>query len=67
MGNRIRVRILHIIIALANDPRHQTSSNLSGADNLWRIRVGDYRVVSLSPMMTCRRSRAASTRVTTRR
>lgn len=33
---------------LANDPRPEGSEKLKGSDeNLWRIRIGDYRVVYL--------------------
>jgi mRNA interferase RelE/StbE len=31
--------------ALADDPRPQGAVKISGDDNLWRVRVGDYRVV----------------------
>lgn len=33
------------ILALAEDPRPRGSKKLAGEDNLWRIRVGLYRVV----------------------
>ena len=33
------------IQALARNPRPAGCSKLTGADNDWRIRVGDYRVV----------------------
>ncbi|MCC7350176.1 MAG: type II toxin-antitoxin system RelE/ParE family toxin [Phycisphaerales bacterium] len=32
-------------MALADDPRTAGSVKLSGASGLWRIRVGDYRVI----------------------
>lgn len=42
---RIRVRILRSIAALAEDPRPAGVKHLTNTDNLWRIRIGDYRVV----------------------
>lgn len=33
------------IEALAGDPRPHGCRKLTGAEDLWRIRVGDYRVV----------------------
>ena len=33
------------ILALAHDPRPRDCKKLRGHNNLWRIRVGDYRVV----------------------
>jgi mRNA interferase RelE/StbE len=41
----IALRILARIESLAEDPRPRGCLKLSGSDNLWRIRVGDYRVV----------------------
>ncbi|MFH0793860.1 MAG: type II toxin-antitoxin system RelE/ParE family toxin [bacterium] len=38
-------RILHKIESLTHDPRPRGCRKLKGADVLWRIRVGDYRVV----------------------
>ena len=38
-------RIQPKIRELANDPRPPGCKKLRGAKNLWRIRVGDYRVV----------------------
>jgi len=41
-------RILPAILALADDPRPAGGKKLSGSrENLWRIRVGDYRVIYL--------------------
>jgi mRNA interferase RelE/StbE len=45
VDGRIRARILRNVAALADDPRPPGVKRLAGADNLWRIRVGDYRVV----------------------
>ena len=38
-------RILRRIEALALTPRPEGCRKLQGASNLWRIRVGDYRVL----------------------
>ena len=38
-------RVIARIEALASDPRPAGSRKLRGSGNLWRIRVGDYRVV----------------------
>lgn len=38
-------RIVPRIEALAHDPRPPGCRKLRGSRNLWRIRVGDYRVV----------------------
>ena len=38
-------RILPQIEALASDPRPVGCRKIQGADDLWRIRVGDYRVI----------------------
>jgi mRNA interferase RelE/StbE len=41
----IRLRILTALRALAVDPRPSGCRKLVGAQNRWRIRVGDYRVI----------------------
>jgi mRNA interferase RelE/StbE len=33
------------VAALEDDPRPPGATRLVGADDLWRIRIGDYRVV----------------------
>jgi mRNA interferase RelE/StbE len=38
-------RILKRIESLASNPRPSGCRKLEGAENLWRVRVGDYRVV----------------------
>ena len=38
-------RILKRIEGLKNDPIPRQSVKLSGAEQLWRIRVGEYRVI----------------------
>ena len=39
------VRVLNRIEALGQDPRPSGCRKLVGQGNLWRIRVGDYRVI----------------------
>ena len=39
------VRVLRQIEALRKDPFPRQSSKLAGAEQLYRIRIGDYRVV----------------------
>jgi mRNA interferase RelE/StbE len=41
----VQRRIVRAVEALSHDPRHTGSVKLSGEDNLWRIRVGQYRVI----------------------
>lgn len=41
----IRARVLRKIAVLEDDPRPPGATRLVSADDLWRIRVGDYRVV----------------------
>jgi mRNA interferase RelE/StbE len=38
-------RILKRVEALTRDPRPSGCKKLEGTDNLWRIRIGDWRVV----------------------
>ena len=38
-------RIVPSIRALAEDPRPPGCRKLTGSDNDWRIRIGDYRVI----------------------
>lgn len=40
-----RSRIAEAIDALANDPRRPGTRKLAGSESLYRLRVGDYRVV----------------------
>jgi mRNA interferase RelE/StbE len=41
----IRDRLLLEISSLAEDPRPAGAVKLTGSDNLYRVRVGDYRVI----------------------
>jgi len=45
LDRAVSVRVLKRIEALAHDPRPAGCRKLEGTDNLWRIRVGDWRVV----------------------
>ena len=46
LSNSVQRRIVSAIEALADDPRPPGVKKLAGqADNLWRIRVSDYRIV----------------------
>jgi len=40
-----RVRVAKKISALAANPRPPRAEKLTGADDVWRVRVGDYRIV----------------------
>jgi len=42
---RIAGKVLRRIEALGEDPRPTGCRKLTGADDLWRIRIGDYRVL----------------------
>jgi mRNA interferase RelE/StbE len=41
----ILLRLLREIIALQDEPFPQTAIKLTGVDNLYRVRVGDYRII----------------------
>ncbi len=41
----ISSRIVATFDKLENDPRPSGCLKLTGEDNLWRIRVGDYRII----------------------
>ena len=45
LPNDAAERIARAIDGLEFEPRPKGCEKLKGADNLWRIRVGDYRVV----------------------
>ena len=45
LPNVVGERIASAIDALANDPRPPSVKKLQGDENLWRIRVGAYRIV----------------------
>jgi mRNA interferase RelE/StbE len=41
----MRIRVVEAADALADDPRPPGVKKLQGDENLWRIRVGSYRIV----------------------
>jgi len=41
----VQVRITLAVRELADNPRPPGCGKLAGTDDLWRIRVGDYRVI----------------------
>lgn len=45
LDRTVATRVLRRIEALAATPRPAGCKKLEGAENLWRIRVGDWRVV----------------------
>jgi mRNA interferase RelE/StbE len=45
LDRTVAVRILGAIEALADNPRPPGCKKLADEDNLWRIRIGDWRVV----------------------
>lgn len=45
LSARVHDRVIAAIQALAKKPRPAGCRKLTGADNDWRIRVGDYRVI----------------------
>lgn len=45
LPDSIAMRVLARIEALAHTPRPHGCRKLVGSDNLWRIRVGDHRVI----------------------
>lgn len=42
---RLLLRLKSVIEALRQDPRPDCCRKLTGLDDLWRVRVGDWRVV----------------------
>ncbi|MGH3427700.1 MAG: type II toxin-antitoxin system RelE family toxin [Terriglobales bacterium] len=38
-------RIAPALLGLRDDPRSAGTKKLTNSDNLWRVRVGDYRIV----------------------
>jgi len=45
LPSKFAMRILRRIERLALNPRPRGSRKLAGCENLWRIRVGEYRVI----------------------
>ena len=45
MGEPIRTRVFRRIERLGLEPRPTGCRKLEGAEDLWRIRIGDYRII----------------------
>jgi mRNA interferase RelE/StbE len=45
LDRRVAARILKRVEALTREPRPPGCTKLEGTDRLWRIRIGDWRVV----------------------
>ncbi|MBI4480532.1 MAG: type II toxin-antitoxin system RelE/ParE family toxin [Acidobacteria bacterium] len=45
LPSEIRVRVAAVLSALSTEPRPRGVRKLSGEESLYRIRVGDYRVI----------------------
>jgi len=45
LPKRVVVRVVKRIESLAADPRPHQTTKLSGAERLYRLRVGDYRII----------------------
>jgi len=45
LDKKIILRILQAVEKLANNPRQSGSRKLVGSESIYRIRVGDYRII----------------------
>jgi mRNA interferase RelE/StbE len=45
LSEPLRSRVFNRIVRLGSSPRPRGCRKLEGAENLWRKRVGDYRVI----------------------
>ena len=45
LDQTVRIRIIEALKTLATDPRPHNCRKLTGAQNRWRIRIGDYRAI----------------------
>ena len=45
MDRLVAMRIISRLDSLAQDPRPAGCAKLEGAAHLWRVRVGDYRII----------------------
>jgi mRNA interferase RelE/StbE len=45
LPRELQLRLSRRIASLSDDPRPPASRKLKGSEALWRIRVGDYRVI----------------------
>lgn len=41
----VKKRILKLLLALEENPQSSSAKKLSGQEGIWRVRVGDYRVI----------------------
>ena len=45
LPDQAKRRVDAAILSLARSPRPRGAKRLSGPDNLWRVRVGNYRII----------------------
>jgi mRNA interferase RelE/StbE len=45
MSVKVVGKIIPVLLELANDPRPVGCKKLKGFNNLWRVRIGDYRAI----------------------
>ncbi len=45
LSRQVQKKVVHILFELAENPRPRGVVKLKGADNLYRIRTGDYRII----------------------
>jgi mRNA interferase RelE/StbE len=45
LDDRLAIRVLNRIEKLSDEPRPDSVRKLRGSTNLWRLRIGDYRVL----------------------
>lgn len=45
LPERLQQRLVRAAELLEDDPRPPGAKKLQGAENLWRVRVGDYRIL----------------------
>jgi len=45
LDGAVRMRVLRAIAGLSDEPRPAGVKKLVGADDAWRIRIGDYRAI----------------------
>ncbi len=45
MPNALQIAIAKAIDKLASNPHHHGSKKLRGSNNVYRVRVGDYRII----------------------
>ncbi len=45
LPREVQRKVVKLLETLANQPRPEGVVKLAGDDNLWRVRIGDYRVV----------------------